>query len=48
MFWPAATSSASAFTLRKVLKRNLRIPCQSFASAKRGSTHTFRLRRAFS
>jgi hypothetical protein len=48
MFWPAATSSTSAFTLRKVLKRNFRIPCHSFASANRGSIQTFRFRKAFS
>jgi hypothetical protein len=28
-------------------KRSRRIPCQSFPSAKSGSTHTLRLRRAF-
>ena len=43
-FWPAATGSASAFTLHKVLRRKRPIPCHAFASANRGSTHTFLLR----
>ena len=36
------------FTFSKCLSLNLLIPCQSLASAKRGSTHTLRLRKAFS
>ena len=46
MFCPAAVTMASAFTLQSVLRRNLLIPCHSFASANIGSTHT--LRNAFS
>lgn len=47
-FWPAAISSASAFTLSSPRSRNLLIPCQSFASANIGSTHTLRFLMAFS
>jgi hypothetical protein len=47
-FCPEAISRASMFTRSSLLKRNLLIPCQSLASANSGSTHTLRLRRAFS
>lgn len=46
-FCPAAIRSASVFTFSKPLSLNLRMPWRSFASAKSGSTHTLRLRRAF-
>jgi hypothetical protein len=48
MFCPVAIISASAFTRQSVLRRNLLIPCHSFASPNMGSTHTLRLRNAFS
>ena len=48
MFCPAAITSASAFTRQSVLRRNLLIPCHSLASPNIGSTHTLRLRKAFS
>jgi hypothetical protein len=48
MFWPAAITSASTFTRQSLLRRNLLIPCHSLASPNMGSTHTLRLRRAFS
>ena len=48
MFCPAAITIASAFTLQSVLSLNLLIPCHSLASPNIGSTHTFRLRNAFS
>src|SRR5215211_5164438 len=47
-FWPEAISNASMFTFWSLLKRNPLIPCQSLASANKGSTHTLRLRSAFS
>src|SRR5215207_3998821 len=43
-FWPAAIRSASPLTFSSPRSRKRRSPCQSLASAKRGSTHTFRLR----
>src|SRR5215211_4239357 len=43
-FCPAATSSASIFTLSKPRQRNCRKPCHCFASPNSGSTHTERLR----
>ena len=48
MFCPVAISSASTFTRQSVLRRNLLIPCHSLASPNMGSTHTLRLRNAFS
>jgi len=45
-FCPAAITKASQLTLQSRLKRKRRMPCHSFASANKGSTHTFRLRRA--
>lgn len=47
-FWPAAITMASTFTRQSLLRRNLLIPCHSLASANMGSTHTLRLRNAFS
>ncbi len=46
-FCPEAITNASQLTLQSRRKRNRRIPCHSFASPNKGSTHTFRLRRAF-
>src|ERR1700682_5910897 len=43
-FCPAATRSASMFTLVKPRSRKRRRPCQSLASPNRDSTHTARLR----
>jgi hypothetical protein len=48
MFCPAAITMASAFTRQSRLIRNLLIPCHSLASPNIGSTHTLRLRKAFS
>jgi len=48
MFCPEAITSASTFTRQSVLSLNLLIPCHSLASANIGSTHTLRLRNAFS
>src|SRR5215210_2772803 len=48
MFCPAAVTIASAFTRQSVLSLNLLIPCHSLASPNIGSTHTLRLRNAFS
>lgn len=48
MFCPAAITMASAFTRQSVLSLNLLMPCHSLASPKSGSTHTLRLRNAFS
>src|SRR5215212_3428697 len=48
MFWPAAITIASAFTRQSLLSLNLLIPCHSLASPNIGSTHTLRLRKAFS
>jgi hypothetical protein len=48
MFCPVAIISASTFTRQSVLRRNLLIPCHSLASPNMGSTHTLRLRNAFS
>ena len=48
MFCPAAVTIASAFTRQSILSLNLLIPCHSLASENMGSTHTLRLRRAFS
>jgi hypothetical protein len=48
MFCPVAINNASAFTRRSVLRRNLLIPCHCLASPNIGSTHTLRLRNAFS
>jgi hypothetical protein len=47
-FCPAAISSASLFTRYSRRRRNRREPCHSLASANSGSTHTLRLRIAFS
>ena len=47
MFWPAAISSASTFTRQSLLRRKRLIPCHSLA-LNMGSTHTLRLRNAFS
>jgi hypothetical protein len=47
-FRPAAIKSASAFTFWSPLSLNCLILCQSLASLNNGSTHTLRLRRAFS
>src|SRR5215212_1848442 len=46
--WPEAISNASMCTFWSLLKRNPLIPCQSLASANKGSTHTLRLRSACS
>ncbi len=46
-FCPAAIRKASMLTRQSSRKRKRRIPCQSLASAKRGSTQTCRLRMAF-
>jgi hypothetical protein len=48
MFCPVAITIASAFTRQSVLSLNLLIPCHSLASPNMGSTHTLRLRKAFS
>src|SRR5215217_1259402 len=48
VFCPAATISASMFAFSSILSLNLSIPCHSLASPKSGSTHTARLRSAFS
>jgi hypothetical protein len=48
IFFPAATMSVSMFTFFSLLSLNLSIPCHSLASMKSGSTHTARLRSAFS
>ena len=48
MFCPAAITMASAFTRQSVLSLNLLMPCHSLASPNIGSTHTLRLRNAFS
>jgi hypothetical protein len=48
MFCPEAISSASMFTFSNPRSLNLRRPCQSLASPNNGSTHTRRLRSAFS
>ena len=48
MFCPVAITIASAFTRQSVLSLNLLIPCHSLASPNMGSTHTLRLRNAFS
>lgn len=48
MFCPVAITIASAFTRQSLLRRNLLIPCHSLASPNMGSTHTLRLRKAFS
>jgi hypothetical protein len=48
MFCPAAITIASAFTRQSLLSLNLLIPCHSLASPNIGSTHTLRLRNAFS
>jgi hypothetical protein len=48
MFCPVAINSASAFTRQSLLSLNLLIPCHSLASPNIGSTHTLRLRNAFS
>jgi hypothetical protein len=48
MFCSAATSIASAFTRQSVLSLKRLIPCHSLASPNMGSTHTLRLRKAFS
>src|ERR671917_1638363 len=45
-FWPAAVIRASVFTFSSRLSLNLPAPCHPLASAKSGSTHTARLRRA--
>jgi hypothetical protein len=42
MFCPAAVNRASTFTFSNPRNRNLLAPCQSLASPKRGSTHTWR------
>src|SRR5438270_13405065 len=42
-FWPAAIRNASQFTRQSHRKRKRRNPCQSFASANKGSTQTLRL-----
>src|SRR6266567_3347795 len=44
---PVAMHKASQLTRRSSRKRKRRRPCQSLASAKRGSTQTLRLFRAF-
>lgn len=46
-FCPEALLIAAVFIFSKPLSLNLRMPWQSFASAKSGSTHTLRLSRAF-
>src|SRR6266567_6973411 len=46
-FCPAARISPSQLTRQSRRKRKRRIPCQSLPSANKGSTHTWRLRRAF-
>ena len=48
MFCPEAITSASAFTRQSLLSLNLLMPCHSLASPNMGSTHTLRLRNAFS
>jgi hypothetical protein len=48
MFCPEAINKASPFTFSIPRSLNLRKPCQSLASANIGSTHTRRLRKAFS
>jgi hypothetical protein len=48
MFCPAAISSGSAFTRQSLLSLKRLIPCHSLASPNMGSTHTLRLRNAFS
>ena len=48
MFCPVAITIASAFTRQSLLSLNRLIPCHSLASPNMGSTHTLRLRRAFS
>ena len=48
MFCPVAITIASAFTRQSVLSRKRLIPCHSLASPNIGSTHTLRLRNAFS
>src|SRR5712692_612717 len=46
-FCPAARMSALQLTRQRSRKRKHLIPCQSLPSAKSGSTHTLRLRKAF-
>src|SRR5260221_12342938 len=46
-FWPAAIRKASQLTRHSSRKRKRRTPCQSLASANKGSTQTFRLFIAF-
>ena len=48
IFCPVEINSASAFTRLSVLSLKLLIACHSLASANIGSTHTLRLRNAFS
>jgi hypothetical protein len=48
MFCPAAITIASAFIRQSLLSLKRLIPCHSLASPKSGSTHTLRLRNAFS
>ena len=48
MFCPAAVIIASAFTRQSLLSLKCLIPCHSLASPNMGSTHTLRLRNAFS
>jgi len=46
-FCPAAIRKASQLTRQSLRKRKRRMPCQSLASANKGSTHTWRLRMDF-
>src|SRR5215469_3908627 len=46
-FCPVAIPNASQLPLQSLLKRKRRMPCHSFASANKGSTHILRLRSAF-
>src|SRR2546426_9354715 len=46
-FCPEAVTRASQLTLQSSRKRKRRIPCQSLASANKGSTQTLRLFMAF-
>src|SRR5436309_3279646 len=46
-FCPAAIRKASMLTRQSSRKRKRRMPCQSLASANKGSTQTFRLFIAF-
>ena len=48
MFCPAAVTIASTFTRQSLLSLKRLIPCHSLASPNMGSTHTLRLRNAFS